>query len=117
MTSEQRKQAAFDLVVKYGFCGDCKWILDDSHCHECDCYQNGVKVIREAMFGKNKITQNDLVHAAGGCYCKECLHSEPLEYKDNEGWITLMDEYWCNKYKDTMPLNGFCSEGRKDDNT
>lgn len=52
MTTEQRKQTAFDLVVKYGFCNDCKWMLDDSHCHECDCYQNGVKVIREAMFNE-----------------------------------------------------------------
>lgn len=57
----------------------------------------------------------DPVHDAGGAYCKECLHSEPVEYEDNEGWVTPMDEYWCNKHKDTMPLNGFCSEGRKDD--
>lgn len=57
----------------------------------------------------------DSVHFAVGCYCKECLHSEPVEYEDNEGWVTPMDEYWCNKHKDTMPLNGFCNEGRKDD--
>ena len=56
----------------------------------------------------------DPVYAAGGCYCKECLHSEPVEYKDNEGWVTPMDEYWCNEHKITMPLNGFCSKGRKD---
>ena len=58
----------------------------------------------------------DPVHAAGGFYCKECLYGEPIKYEDNEGWATPMDEYWCNKYKDTMPLNGFCSEGRKDCN-
>lgn len=58
----------------------------------------------------------DPVHATGGIYCKECLHSEPVEYEDNEGWVKPMDEYWCNKHKDTMPLNGFCSEGRKDCN-
>ena len=57
----------------------------------------------------------DPIHAAGGCYCKECLHSESIEYKDSEGWVTPMDEYWCNEHKNTMPLNGFCSEGRKDD--
>lgn len=57
----------------------------------------------------------DPVHFAGGAYCKECLHSEPIEYEDNEGWAVPIDEYWCNEYKATMPLNGFCSEGRKDD--
>ena len=63
--------------------------------------------------GKEK--QIDPVYFAKGCYCRECFHSEPVEYEDNERWITPMDEYWCNKHKDTMPLNGFCSEGRKDD--
>lgn len=64
----------------------------------------------------DKQPEIDLVHFAGGCYCRECFHSEPVEYKDNKGLVTLMDEYWCNKYKDTMPLNGFCSEGRIDSN-
>lgn len=58
----------------------------------------------------------DPVHFAGGCYCKECLHSEPVEYKFADDWVVPIDEYWCNEYKITMPLNGFCSEGRKDDN-
>ena len=57
----------------------------------------------------------DPVHFVGCAYCKECLHSEPVEYEDDEGWVTPMDKYWCNKHKDTIPLNGFCSEGRKDD--
>lgn len=57
----------------------------------------------------------DPVHAAGACYYKECLHSELIEYEDNEGWITPVDEYWCNEHKYTMPLNEFCSEGRRDD--
>lgn len=57
----------------------------------------------------------DPVHYAGGCYCRECLHSELIEYEDNEGWATPMDEYWCNEHKNTMPLNGFCSCGRKVD--
>lgn len=57
----------------------------------------------------------DPIHAAGGCYCKECLHSEPVEYKFADDWIVPIDEYWCNEHKITMPLDGFCSEGRKDD--
>lgn len=48
--TEQEKQTAFDIVVKYGFCGDCRWTLDGKHCHDCDCYQKGVKIIREVMF-------------------------------------------------------------------
>ena len=60
-------------------------------------------------------TTIDPVHLVSGDYYKQCLHSGPVKYKDNEGWVTPMDKYWCNKHKDTIPLNGFCSEGRKDD--
>lgn len=63
----------------------------------------------------DKQPEIDPIHAVNACYCRECFYSEPSEYEDNEGWITPIDEYWCNKHKDTMPLNGFCSEGRKDD--
>ena len=56
----------------------------------------------------------DPVHFAGGTYCKECLHSEPIEYKFADDWVVPIDEYWCNEHKINMPLNGFCSEGRKD---
>lgn len=56
----------------------------------------------------------DGVHAAGGCYCRECFHSVLEKYEDGAGWVTPMDEYWCNEHKISMPLNGFCSEGRKD---
>ena len=55
------------------------------------------------------------IHFAGGAYYKECLHSERVEYKFADDWVVPMDEYWCNEHKNTMPLNGFCSEGRKDD--
>ena len=49
--TNQEKQTAFNIIVKYGFCGDCRLTLDGKHCHDCDYYQNGVKIVREAMFG------------------------------------------------------------------
>ena len=63
----------------------------------------------------NKFPKIDPVHFAAGCYCKECIHSERVEYKFADDWVVPIDEYWCNEHKITMPLNGFCSEGRKDD--
>lgn len=42
-------QYAFNVVVKYGFCGNCRWRFDSKQCHECDCYEKGVKQIREAL--------------------------------------------------------------------
>ena len=47
----------------------------------------------------------DPIHAAGGTYCRECRLSDVLDDKNG---------YYCNKGI-TMPLNGFCSEGRKND--
>lgn len=47
--SKNKYDIAFNVVVKYGFCRDCRWGLDSKHCHECDCYENGVKPIREAI--------------------------------------------------------------------
>ena len=62
----------------------------------------------------DKQPEIDPVHFAGGCYCRECFHSELEEHEYVDDW-KFKREWWCNKHKDTMPLNGFCSEGRKDD--
>lgn len=79
-------------------------------------FDNGVEVgVLFVIDELENASEIDLLHAAGGCYCKECLHSEPVEYKFADDWIVPIDEYWCNEHKITMPLNGFCSEGRKDD--
>lgn len=50
----------------------------------------------------------DPVHAAGGCYCKECVYKEESTVKNPK-------DYWCQLRDSYMNLDGFCSEGRKDD--
>lgn len=50
----------------------------------------------------------DPVHTAGGCYCKECIYS-------TQKHIPYDDAYYCKLHRDLMPLDGFCSEGKKDD--
>ena len=61
-------------------------------------------------------TPVDPIHAAGGCYCKECLYHE-IEYYPDRKWEVCNDkEFWCNLHDVTMPLNGFCSEGKNENN-
>ena len=43
----------------------------------------------------------DPVYAAGGSYCQECKKAKP----GGAGYV------WCGKK--AMPLNGFCSEGKR----
>ena len=42
-------ERAFNIAIKYGFCSDCVHDFDKGYCHECDCYQNAVKVILDAL--------------------------------------------------------------------
>ena len=89
----------------------------DNCCHYSDNpdydagYENGIYVAWVKLLEASDI---DPVHTAGGTYCRECFHSELEEHEYVDDW-KFKREWWCNKHKNTMPLNGFCSEGRKDD--
>ena len=50
-TDRKELEIAFNVVVRYGFCGDCRHILDSDKCHECDCFWNGVRIIRNTLLG------------------------------------------------------------------
>ena len=50
-TDRKKLEIAFNIVVKYGFCQDCRWVFEDKNCLECGCYQDGAKIIKEALFG------------------------------------------------------------------
>ena len=78
-------------------------LIDADAC--CDRILNGCCTTEAAVINTPSI---DPVHAAGGCYCKECKYSTQQD-------IPWKDLIFCKLHRDTMPLNGFCSEGRKDD--
>lgn len=63
----------------------------------------------------DKQPEIDPVHAAGAVYCKECKYHDDEVYPDSEWELHDHQECWCNWWDSVMPLNGFCSEGRKDD--
>ena len=41
-------EEAFDVAIRYGFCGDCRWKLESELCIIHDCYQR-VKFVKEAV--------------------------------------------------------------------
>lgn len=49
MMTNKAYERAFNIAIKYGFCGDCTWGLDKGDCHKYDCYESAVKVIRDAL--------------------------------------------------------------------
>ena len=46
--SKNKYDIAFDLVVKYGFCGNCRHDLGSKYCAVYDCNEK-VKLLREAV--------------------------------------------------------------------
>ena len=45
---EVTPEEAFNVAIRYGFCGDCRWKLESEPCIKHDCYQR-VKFIKEAV--------------------------------------------------------------------
>lgn len=71
-------QIAFNVVVKYGFCGNCRWKLDSKQCHECDCYENGVKRIREALEVASVVRcEKCVLH--GNCFAEDHFNFAGIE--------------------------------------
>ena len=64
----------------------------------------------------NEQPEIDPVHFAGGTYCKECIYlNEKIEKVDFGCFSPMEGEGYCFKNNNIIKLNGFCSEGRKDD--
>ena len=47
--SENKYESAFNVAIRYGFCGDCRKKLSHDRCEGYDCYDNSVKVIADAL--------------------------------------------------------------------
>lgn len=106
-------ERAFNIAIKYGFCGDCRWWLDKDHCHECDCYQNAVKVIHDALENLDAIeaseatvwhdAQNDQPKENGEYLC----YYEYFRYGNYNRMYRTMDRgQFFNGYWGGEPTNG-----------
>ena len=106
-------ERAFNIAIKYGFCSDCVQDLDKGHCHECDCYQNAVKVIRDALEKLDAIedskatvwhdAQNDPPTENGEYLC----YYEYFRYGNYNCMYRTMDRgYFFNGHWSGEPANG-----------
>lgn len=92
MFDKDKLESAFNVTVKYGFCSDCRWEFDSEKCHQFDCYENSVKIIREAIdFALNNetvkhghwIRRYNAVYCLEWYECSECRHDMNKKYIDN----------------------------------
>lgn len=70
-----------------------------------ECKKPSIYDLCDTYYFLKELPTIDPVHFAGGCYCKEC------QFQTNNN-ISLEKIFWCELNANTMPLNGFCSEGK-----
>lgn len=88
-----------DTIEKY--CGD--YLIHDDQSFDKTAVRIAIKMAKTI----------DPIHAAKGCYCKECEYHENISYPNSKREIHDNEKCWCNWWDSTVSLNGFCSEGRK----
>lgn len=47
--------------------------------------------------------------------CSKCKHSDHIVHTDDSGWITYLDDYWCDMKYDIVSETDYCDnfEGRE----
>lgn len=131
-------ESAKNIVVKYGFCSDCRHKYESKNCVQCDCYTS-VKQIMDAVpveaYEQVKWERDqaiDQLNSIGKGFgekmddvvpvvrCKECIH-----YTDEIGWC---DVHSCFIDRDGTPCSPsessnwkmfdedyFCKDGERKD--
>lgn len=76
-----RPMDAFNIVVRYGFCTDCRWEFESNNCVKCDCFQY-VEFIKNTMekqipkqphyYKENPHCKCGYVITAGDDFCRKC---------------------------------------------
>ena len=96
--SENKYESAFNVAIRYGFCGDCRKSLSRDRCEGFDCYDNSVKVIADALekqIPKKPIMRKDVAETYYICpecewgvdkfddnYCSDC--GQKLDWSSEE---------------------------------
>ena len=68
-TSENKYESAFNIAIRFGFCGDCRRSLGENNCKGYDCYDNSVKIISEAL--EKQIPKKPYKNNENGVYEKD----------------------------------------------
>lgn len=112
MTKEQLT-TAYNIAIKYGFCGDCRRVHDSDKCHKYDCYVNAVSVIQEAIQKAYKSEKPDLtfedkctLKALGSGYLARDSYGTLYMYECRPYWNDVYGHYHSDALeKMPIPIN------------
>lgn len=77
---------------------------------QCECSENDTQTVM-AVEDLQYLPTIDPIHAAGGCYCRECKHFDTTGYAPDPYNLTELQMGWCAINRREKQACKWCSDG------